>query len=73
VGGKRVLSHPLTSQASRTRTHCVVVVCVCCGEPLVRVGHLGVASAIRLGQARALVGGELGAPSLQSFGFARHT
>jgi hypothetical protein len=43
------------------------------GASTVRVGHLGGASAIRLGQAIALVRGELGAPSLQPFGYARHT
>jgi hypothetical protein len=38
------------------------------GTSTVRVRHLGGASAIRLGPAIALVGGELGAPSLQPFG-----
>jgi hypothetical protein len=42
-------SHPLTSQASRPRTQCVVAMVWVLRTSTVRVGHLGGASAIRLG------------------------
>jgi hypothetical protein len=68
-----VLDAPSLPNAVATHAHPLCLVCAA-REPLLRGWVTWVVLVLLgLGQARALVGGELGAPSSQPFGFARHT